>query len=229
MGASQLMGSFFLIPLKMYMKIVILIFIIALTFIFGIPFVIGVITAATQGSDKKRRARAIYALSQMTVEQRTVLIKIYATYKAKDPNQANKIVKEASATLINFLIDYFDYNNRPIEYFSGTFGKFLFIDFENKLKKLGYSEAVSKIIPGVVMDNYNEVLEKMIIKKEKTPQKSISILGEEIDPDNMPKLYRWAKNNPETLERQLKSIAKAWHQGDIRAAMIAFESDLEHG
>ena len=54
------------------------------------------------------------------------------------------------------------------------------------------------------------------------------VLGEEIDPDNMPKLYRWAKENPETLERQLKSIAKVWHNGDIRSAMIAFESDLEH-
>jgi len=59
--------------------------------------------------------------------------------------------------------------------------------------------------------------------------KSIIILGEEIDPDNMPILYRKAIVNPEELERQLKSIAKAWHQGDIRAAMIALESDLEHG
>jgi len=60
-------------------------------------------------------------------------------------------------------------------------------------------------------------------------QKPIKILGEDIDPDNMPKLYRWALHNPETLERQLKSIANAWHEGNIRAAMIAFESDLEHG
>ncbi len=57
----------------------------------------------------------------------------------------------------------------------------------------------------------------------------INILGESIDPDNMPRLYNWAKTNPETLERQLKSIANAWHGGSIRAAMIAFEMDLGHG
>ena len=60
-------------------------------------------------------------------------------------------------------------------------------------------------------------------------QSKAIILGEEIDPDNMPKLYRWAKENPETLEKQLKSIANAWHEGSIRAAMLALESDLEHG
>lgn len=57
----------------------------------------------------------------------------------------------------------------------------------------------------------------------------LKILGETIDPDNMPKLYNWAISNPETLQRQLKSIADAWHEGSIRAAMIALESDLEHG
>ena len=55
------------------------------------------------------------------------------------------------------------------------------------------------------------------------------MLGETIDPDNQPKLYEWALSNPNTLERQLKSIANAWHDGSIRSAMIAFESDLEHG
>lgn len=60
-------------------------------------------------------------------------------------------------------------------------------------------------------------------------QKPITLLEETIDPDNMPKLYRWAIENPETLERQLKSIANAWHEGNIRSAMLALESDLEHG
>lgn len=68
-------------------------------------------------------------------------------------------------------------------------------------------------------------LNLIIMKK----QKPIEILGEFIDPDNMPILYRKAVINPEELKRQLKSIAEAWHQGNIRAAMIALESDLEHG
>ncbi len=59
--------------------------------------------------------------------------------------------------------------------------------------------------------------------------KEILVLGEIIDPDNFPVLYRWAKRNPETLEKQLQSIAKAWHEGSIRSAMVAFESDLGHG
>lgn len=59
--------------------------------------------------------------------------------------------------------------------------------------------------------------------------KKVSILGESIDQENMPILYKWAKTNPETLESQLKSIAKAWHRGNIRAAMQALESDLQHG
>lgn len=59
-------------------------------------------------------------------------------------------------------------------------------------------------------------------------QKPIKILGEMIDSENFPVLYKWAKTHPETLEIQLKSIAKAWHEGSITSAMVAFESDLEH-
>lgn len=55
------------------------------------------------------------------------------------------------------------------------------------------------------------------------------MLGEVIDKENFPILYKWAKNNPETLESQLKSIAKAWHEGSIVSAMVALESDLQHG
>ena len=58
---------------------------------------------------------------------------------------------------------------------------------------------------------------------------TVKICDVVIDPENMPKLYKWAKENPESLKQQLNSIAKAWHDGDIRAAMIALESDLEHG
>lgn len=57
----------------------------------------------------------------------------------------------------------------------------------------------------------------------------IIILGESLDPENYPKLYEWAKNNSETLVKQLKSIADKWHNGSIVAAIQALESDLEHG
>lgn len=60
-------------------------------------------------------------------------------------------------------------------------------------------------------------------------KKSIMFLGEKLDPKYYPVLYKWAKENPETLESQLKSIAKAWHEGSIRSAMVSLESDLEHG
>ena len=60
-------------------------------------------------------------------------------------------------------------------------------------------------------------------------RKPIKVLGELIDPDNQPILYQKALDNKETLERQLKSIATAWHEGSIRAAILSLESDLDHG
>ena len=57
----------------------------------------------------------------------------------------------------------------------------------------------------------------------------IKILGEMIYPGNQPILYRKAKVNKPELERQLKSIAEKWHEGSVRAAILALESDLEHG
>ncbi len=59
--------------------------------------------------------------------------------------------------------------------------------------------------------------------------KSIKILGEEINQENFPILYKWAQEHPETLEQQLKSVADKWHNGNITSAMQALESDLEHG
>jgi len=64
--------------------------------------------------------------------------------------------------------------------------------------------------------------------KHKT-YKPIKVQGELIDPDNQPILYQKAKVNKPELERQLKSIADKWHEGSIRAALIALESDLSHG
>ena len=127
----------------------------------AIPFTMGAIAASNQGSDKKRRTKALFSISQMKKEQRELLIDIFMSYKNGNVGQTNKICEQASITTVNFLMSFFDYNNRPIEYSSGTLGKSIFVNFENKLKKLGYSETVSKIIPGIVIDNYNEVLEKM--------------------------------------------------------------------
>ena len=69
----------------------------------------------------------------------------------------------------------------------------------------------------------------MFARKRTKMKKQIQILGKIIDYKYYPKLYRWAKTNPETLEDQIKSIAKAWHEGSIVSAMQALESDLEHG
>lgn len=50
-----------------------------------------------------------------------------------------------------------------------------------------------------------------------------------IDPDNQPILYSKALANMPELERQLQSIAKVWHNGDVRSAILALEMDLGHG
>jgi len=62
-----------------------------------------------------------------------------------------------------------------------------------------------------------------------TKLEPIKVLGETLDPDNQPILYQKALTNKLELEWQIKSIANAWHEGSIRAAIIALESDLEHG
>lgn len=61
------------------------------------------------------------------------------------------------------------------------------------------------------------------------PENPIEVLGELIDPGNQPILYGWAKRNKPELERQLKSVADRWHEGSVRAAVLAMESDLAHG
>lgn len=188
------------------------------------------VLAANTGSNKKRRSKALLALSQMTKYQLETLRDIYVAYKSNDIEKANKVAEEATSDTTEFLINFFSYKDRPIDYSSGEVGKMLDINFMIKLKELGYSTTVSQIIPFVVLDNYNVILDKMATKQKKSYTKpNIVILGEVIDPENMPRLYNWAENNPETLEKQLDSIAKAWHEGNIRSAMLALESDLQHG
>ena len=67
------------------------------------------------------------------------------------------------------------------------------------------------------------------MKRKIDHNKPIMFLGTSLDIENFPKLYRWAKENPQTLNDQIKSIANAWHEGNVSSAMVALESDLEHG
>ena len=55
------------------------------------------------------------------------------------------------------------------------------------------------------------------------------VLGEVISKGNQPILYRREMMNKPESERQLQSIANAWHEGSIRSAILALESDLAHG
>lgn len=57
---------------------------------------------------------------------------------------------------------------------------------------------------------------------------TIIILGVELNKENFPVLYEWAKSNPGTLVEQAQSIANAWHDGNIGMAMICLESDLKY-
>lgn len=143
------------------MKWILLVLFIPLAF-FAVVFLLGMIGAATGGSDKKRRARALVSLSQMTEEQRVVLKNIYFAYKAGNIEKTNEMSQQIPTETLDFLLGFFGYDNRPAEYSSGNAGKLVWLNFENKLKNQGYSGVVSKIIPGIIMDNYNEVLDKMV-------------------------------------------------------------------
>lgn len=54
---------------------------------------------------------------------------------------------------------------------------------------------------------------------------SIEILGEKIDPEQMPVLYKWAKVNPEGLERTLKAMSEK-DGSSISTNMVMLESDM---
>lgn len=144
----------------------ILIVIAAISSPFVLAFIVGAVIAMYRGSDKKRRANAIVTLSQMDKESRDTLIKIYQAYKINSVEETDKIVKNTSIDILNSLENLFSYQMRPADYDSGIMGIRLWRSFENKLKKLGYTEVVSKIITGVTMDNYNEILDKIANTKK---------------------------------------------------------------
>lgn len=102
---------------------------------FLLAFILGAVKASKAGSDKIRRARALISLSQMTEEQRIALKDIFIAYKAKDIEKVNEVSEKVSPEIINFLIDFFDYDNRPVEYSSGKTGRMIWEGFKDKLKK----------------------------------------------------------------------------------------------
>jgi hypothetical protein len=57
---------------------------------------------------------------------------------------------------------------------------------------------------------------------------SFKVLGEYFKIKHFPNMYDMYRTSWENLENQLGSIAKAWHEGDLNSAAIAFESDLAH-
>lgn len=70
-----------------------------------------------------------------------------------------------------------------------------------------------------------EGLISSIIERKEKP---IKFLGERLDEENFPVLYRWAKSHPETLRKQLLGLARS-PGGSVVNAMQSLESDLEHG
>ena len=58
--------------------------------------------------------------------------------------------------------------------------------------------------------------------------KTFTVLGETFGVEHFPRMYDMFKTSPDNLERQLKSIANAWHEGSIVGAAQAFESDMGH-
>lgn len=57
-------------------------------------------------------------------------------------------------------------------------------------------------------------------------EKPIVILGEEIDPEVMPVLYKWAKVNPQGLAKQLKSMSEK-NKVSVGSVMAMLESDMQ--
>lgn len=54
----------------------------------------------------------------------------------------------------------------------------------------------------------------------------ITILGEEFGRKHIPNIAKMFDRDPSNAERQIKSIADAWHGGSIVSAVQSFESDL---
>lgn len=58
-------------------------------------------------------------------------------------------------------------------------------------------------------------------------KENIKILDEDIDPENFPVLYRWAKVNPQGLERTIMQISKKNNE-EIRTSLVFLEHELSN-
>lgn len=65
-------------------------------------------------------------------------------------------------------------------------------------------------------------------KQNGSPSDDFQVAGLELSKRHFPILYRAYLRDPQWLEKQLRSIANAWHEGSLDAAAQALESDLEH-
>jgi len=60
---------------------------------------------------------------------------------------------------------------------------------------------------------------------ERNKNDKVIILGKEIDEENFPKLYDWARVNPDTLEKNIKRRIKEKGNKNLYDVMIALEKE----
>lgn len=129
---------------------------------FATVFIIGMIMAATQGSNKKRRGFALVTISQLSSEERDTLTNIYVAFRNKNIEKINKIVESLDKESLQILLDICSPQNRPPEFSSGKFGDNLsWTAMETEYQKLGYSQNASKILAGIILHNYDDILNKI--------------------------------------------------------------------
>jgi len=58
-------------------------------------------------------------------------------------------------------------------------------------------------------------------------EEKVIILSEEIDQKFMPKMYKWGRTNPDTLERNIKGMMEKQGFTNPGSAMAILESDLK--
>jgi hypothetical protein len=238
-GESSLAGAFCIyLPDYIYMNILLTILAV-IGGIFIVYFFIGFLLAAITGSDSKRIEKAEANLSKIDEDIRKTLFSIYLGYFDKNVDRVNTMVNKAHPDHLKYLIYFFSFENRPPEYSSGKTGQITWKSFENELHKSGYNSNAAKILTGVIMENYNEVLDKKIKEMDKERQPKIlnsmptvlqvELVCQNLDKENYPKLYSWYKSNPESLKERLVNIAEKWHDNNITSAAQSLESDMEHG
>lgn len=141
---------------------VILIIILIIAGIFVALFLAGMVSAAILGSKKKRRAFALVAIAQLPEELRSKLLTIFLSYQKEDVKRVNSLVQEMDREYLKLLLNITSPQNRPADFSAGRFGDNLsWTAMEISLTEKGYSANASKIIAGIFLHDFNEVLSKM--------------------------------------------------------------------